>query len=199
MVLKLMGERADGGRSALDAAVAISVPYDLAAGCAFLERSTMGRAYATYFLRSLKAKLHLKADRLAEVLNLDAALAARTIWEFDDHATAPLHGFDSAAVYYAEASSAGFLENIDVPTLMMHAEDDPFLPPEAIPVDAARRNPALHLALQSRGGHVGFMEGTPWNPTFWAEEEAARFLAERLAGGHESPSSTPQENAGNVP
>lgn len=199
MMLKLMGERADGGRSLLDAAVAISVPYDLAAGCALLERSAMGRVYTTYFLRSLKAKLHLKADRLGEVLDLDAALAARTIWEFDDHATAPLHGFDSAAAYYARASSAGFLDQIDVPTLMIHAEDDPFLPPDAIPVDAARRNPALHLALQSRGGHVGFMEGTPWSPRFWAEEEAARFLAGHLKNARKGPAPAPREKAGKIP
>jgi uncharacterized protein len=190
MILKLMGEREDGGRGALDAAVAVSVPYDLAAGSALLERSTMGRGYATYFLRSLKRKLRMKEERLGRVIDLDAAFAARTIWEFDERATAPLHGFASAAEYYDESSSARFLQGIRVPTLMIHAEDDPFLPCESIPVSDAGRNPFLHLALEPRGGHVGFLAGPPWSPSFWAEEEAARYLAGQLIRGAAGPAPT---------
>ena len=180
VLLKLLGERADGGLGLVDAAVAMSVPYDLAAGCTLLERSTMGRAYANYFLHSLKAKVELKRDRLASVLDLSAVALARTIWEFDERATAPLHGFASAAAYYEECSSARYLHAIETPTLLLHAVDDPFLPPESIPQREAERNPALHLELQRRGGHVGFLEGTPWRPAFWADEEAARFLATAL-------------------
>lgn len=180
MLLKLMGERDDGGQSLVDAAVAMSVPYDLAAGCALLERSAMGRAYAGYFLRSLKSKVEGKRDRLGSVLDLEAAAGARTIWEFDERVTAPLHGFASAAAYYEECSSIRYLEGIAVPTLLLHAVDDPFLPAESIPIAQAERNPALHLALESRGGHVGFLEGSPWQPSFWGDEEAARFLAGAL-------------------
>lgn len=180
MLLKLLGERVDGGRELVDAAVAMSVPYDLAAGCALLERSAMGRAYAAYFLRSLKSKVELKRDRLGAMLDLEAAALARTIWEFDERVTAPLHGFASAAAYYEECSSARYLEGIGVPTLLLHAVDDPFLPAESIPIRQAERNPALHLALETRGGHVGFLEGSPWRPSFWGDEEAARFLADTL-------------------
>ena len=182
MLLKLMGERADGGLGLVDAAVAMSVPYDLAAGCALLEQSAMGRAYSGYFLRSLKAKVALKKERLAGVLDLEAAARARTIWEFDDRVTAPLHGFASAADYYAACSSVGYLGGIAAPTLMFHAVDDPFLPAESIPRREAEHNPALHLVLQRRGGHVGFLEGPPWRPSFWADEEAPRFLAGELGG-----------------
>jgi hypothetical protein len=182
VLLKLLGERDDGGQGLVDAAVAMSVPYDLAAGCALLERSTMGRAYAAYFLQSLKSKVELKRDRLARVVDLEAGAAARTIWEFDDRVTAPLHGFPSAAAYYEACSSVRYLAGISTPTLLLHAVDDPFLPAEAVPRQEAGRNRALHLALEARGGHVGFLEGTPWRPSFWGDEEAARFLALRLRG-----------------
>ncbi|MGE0160780.1 MAG: YheT family hydrolase [Gemmatimonadales bacterium] len=180
VLLKLTGEREDGGRGLLDALAVVSVPYDLAAGSALLERSAIGRAYASYFLRSLKRKLHWKEARLRETLDFAGAAAARTIREFDERVTAPLHGFASAADYYERSSSARYLEAVRVPTLMLHAEDDPFLPPAAIPREETRRNGALQLVLHRSGGHVGFLEGAPWRPRFWADEEAARFLAVRL-------------------
>jgi predicted alpha/beta-fold hydrolase len=180
VLLKMMGERPDGGAALVDAAAVVSVPYDLAAGSALLEKSTMGRAYASYFLRSLKNKIRWKEARLRERLNVTGALGSRTIWEFDELMTAPLHGFASAEEYYARSSSAAFLERIRVSTLMLHAEDDPFLPSASIPRGPASRNASLELVVQRTGGHVGFLEGTPWRPRFWADEEAARFLAARL-------------------
>jgi len=186
VLLKLMGERSDGGRGIVDAAAVISVPYDLDAGCTLLERSFMGRFYTSYFLRSLQAKVRLKSRVLGEVLDPDAAESARTIREFDDRITAPLHGFASATHYYRESSSIRYLAGIRVPTLMLHAEDDPFLPADVIPRREAEANPSLHLALQRHGGHVGFLEGSPRNPSFWAEEEGARFLGEHLLAGAEA-------------
>jgi predicted alpha/beta-fold hydrolase len=180
VLLKLMGERADGGRSLLDAAVVISVPYDLAAGCELLEGSRMGRFYAAYFLRSLQRKVRLKVARLHDLLDWEAVQAAGTIREFDDRVTAPLHGFASAAAYYADASSIHYLDGVGVPTLMLHAEDDPFLPGDSVPRRQVLGNAHLHLELQPLGGHVGFLEGTPLRPSFWAEEEGARFLGEHL-------------------
>ncbi|MEQ1857665.1 MAG: alpha/beta fold hydrolase, partial [Longimicrobiales bacterium] len=180
VLLKLMGERADGGRALLDAAVAMSVPYDLAAGSALLEESTMGRGYSGYFLRSLQRKVRWKEARLAAVLDVASGLEARTIWEFDERVTAPLNGFASAEEYYARASSAGFLPGVRVPTLLLHATDDPFLPPASIPTQHAAANPALQLVLHAQGGHVGFLAGSPWRPSFWADEESARYLGMRL-------------------
>jgi predicted alpha/beta-fold hydrolase len=182
VLLKMMGERTDGGAGLVDAAAVVSVPYDLAAGSALLERSIMGRAYASYFLRSLKKKVRWKQSRLRERMNVSAALSCRTIWEFDEIVTAPLNGFENAEDYYARSSGARFLEGVRVPTLMMHAEDDPFLPAARVPRDQAARNPALQLVAHARGGHVGFLEGTPLRPRFWADEEAARFLGARLHG-----------------
>lgn len=180
ILLKLLGERDDGGPGAVDSAVAMSVPYDLAAGCAFLEDTRMGRAYTRYFLRSLKGKMASKAELARETLDMARIAATRTIREFDEVATAPLHGFRDAAAYYAACSSAGFLPEVRTPTLLMHSLDDPFLPPDALPEAAMRENPHLTAIITERGGHVGFLEGSPLRPRFWGDETGADFLAERL-------------------
>lgn len=180
VLLKLIGEHPDGGGGALDAAVAMSVPYDLAAGCELMEQGLMGRFYTSYFMRSLRGKLEARRADLGAVVDIPAALATKTIRAFDDHVTAPVHGFASAADYYARCSSASFLSGIRVPTLLLHARDDPFLPASAIPFRAIEGNPSLTLALHAKGGHVGFLEGVPWAPCFWADEAVAYFLRRSL-------------------
>jgi predicted alpha/beta-fold hydrolase len=180
-LLKLLGERSDGGRGLVDAAAAISIPFDLARGSRLLETTRMGHLYARYFLRSLRAKVRAKAVLLDGVIDVREALAAQTLRAFDDAATAPLHGFADAGHYYRECSSARFLGGIGVPTVILHSRDDPFLPPDAVPVDAIRSNPHLVPVFTETGGHVGFLTGTPWRPRLWAEEEAARFLSGELA------------------
>jgi hypothetical protein len=175
-----MGERDDGGTGLLDAAVVVSVPMDLAAGCELLERTPMGRTYTGFFLRSLKRKVRAKARLLEGLVDLEATLASCTLREFDDAATAPLHGFRDAEAYYRLSSSAAYLPGIRVPTLVVHALDDPFLPGDALPRSALEANPACTPVIHRRGGHVGFMEGPPWAPRYWSDEEGARFLAEAL-------------------
>lgn len=180
VLLKHLGER--GAEAGVRAAVAVSVPYDLAAGAGAMERG-MGRLYTWSFLRSLRRKFEAKRPLVGDACDARRVRAARTFREFDDAATAPLHGFRDAAEYYARSSSAGFLERVRVPTLLLHSRDDPFLPPEALPLAAVRANPCLTECFTGRGGHVGFVAGTPWAPVFWAEREAARFLAGRLLPG----------------
>lgn len=179
VLLKLLGERGAGASLPLAAAVAISVPYDLSAGADVLERG-LGPLYARFFLRKLQRKVRAKAALLEGSCDLARALAARTLRDFDDAATAPLHGFASAHDYYRRSSSNQFLARVAVPTLLIHAMDDPFLPSRAIPMDTIRDNPALEAQVLPHGGHVGFVEGPPWAPRYWAEAEAARFLAARL-------------------
>ncbi|HEX8674923.1 MAG TPA: hydrolase, partial [Longimicrobium sp.] len=108
------------------------------------------------------------------------ALSSRSFRDFDDAVTARLHGFRDVADYYGQSSSAQFLPAIRVPTLLVHAEDDPFVPPHAIPRRAVEANASLAAIFTKHGGHVGFIQGKPWAPEFWAEREAAHFLAERL-------------------
>lgn len=193
VLLKLLGERDDGGRSLVDAAAAMSVPYDLGAGCDLLEESLVGRLYSEYFLRTLRGKLSWKEERLAATLDLEAARSAATIRAFDDHVTAPLNGFRDADHYYARSSSRSFLVSIRVPTLLLHAVDDPFLPSFAIPRDEAAANPHVRLLLEAKGGHVGFVEGSPLRPRFWGEETCAGFLSTALIGESATSGSSSRE------
>lgn len=181
VLLKYLGESGDGsgrGHPRLRAAAAISVPFDLSAGARAIEAGLMGRIYTRYFVRSLREKLRSKEPLLRELLDLEAAMAAATLREYDEVATAPLHGFPDAETYYRASSSLGFLPRIRTPTLLVQAADDPFLPLGSLPAREVEENPFLLGAFTPRGGHVGFVAGLrPWRPRFWAEAEAARYLA----------------------
>ena len=181
VLLKYAGELGDDASERFGALATISVPFDLTAGTQAIETGAMGRLYTHYFLRSLHRKTRAKEALLDELLDLETVMAARTLREYDDAATAPLHGFPGAARYYREASSARFLHRIRVPTLLLQSTDDPFLPLEALPREQMAENPHLLPALTTGGGHVGFVGGAgPWRPRFWAESEAARYLARML-------------------
>ena len=180
VLLKYLGEEGRSGTPKLAAAATVSVPFDLAAGADRLEEGPMGSVYSHYFLRMLRWKLRQKASLLPDVVDLDAALSASTLRSFDEAATAPLHGFRDAADYYRRSSSSAFLASVRTPTLLIQSRDDPFLPRSALPTEIMDHNPHLVQALTDRGGHVGFVEGPPWDPRFWAEAEAARFLAHHL-------------------
>ncbi len=183
VLLRYLGGDPEGAGDRLDGAVTISVPFDLTAGTEAIEQGIMGRLYSHYFMRSLRGKARLKADLLSPILDMPAILRARTLREFDAVATAPLHGYESAEAYYLSASSAPFLKEIRVPTLLIQAEDDPFLPSRHLPRDAIARNPSLVSAFTSEGGHVGFIEHAAGGRAgFWAEGEAARYLRGVLSG-----------------
>ena len=175
MLLKYLGER--GSESRIRAAAAVSIPFDLGAGSDKLDSSFMGRIYVRHFVRRLRTKFHQKHDRIGDRLDAARIRSARSFREFDDAATSRLHGFRDADDYYTRSSSAQFLARIRVPTLLVHALDDPFVDERAIPHADIQANPCLHTAFPRRGGHVGFIAGTPRRPRFWAEAQAARFLA----------------------
>ena len=136
--------------------------------------------YRRYLVGKLKRKTLAKRRLLAGAVDLRQVRRSKSFPEFDAAATAPLHGFADAEDYYARSSSARYLATIGVPTLLIQALDDPFLPTVAIPRAAVAGNPALRAEFAPRGGHVGFVAGTPWAPVFWAERRAAAFLAGRL-------------------
>ncbi|MEX2526524.1 MAG: hydrolase, partial [Gemmatimonadota bacterium] len=177
VLLKWLGEEGEGARKRLRAAATVSVPFDLAAGTKLLEEGLWGRIYTHYFLRSLKEKAQTKASRLGNVLEMERILSSRTLREWDDAVTAPLHGFKDAQDYYVLSSSKGFLPDVRIPALLIQADDDPFLPRESLPTDEVGENPFLKAAFTRGGGHVGFVAGSsPAHRFFWAESEAARFL-----------------------
>ena len=184
VLLRYLAETGTAAPGSLGAAVAVSVPYDLAAAAGMLGTGGMGRFYTRYFLKSLRAKVRAKRALLEGAIDVERVLAARTLRDYDEAATAPLHGFRDAADYYRQASSGPVLGDVRVPTLLIHAADDPFLPADAVPAAAVERNPWLLGAFNRRGGHVGFIPaGAPLRRRpFWAETEAARYLS-RLLGG----------------
>lgn len=179
VLLKYLGE--NGAAAPLAAAAAWSVPFDLGAGARFMEQGFSQR-YVGRLLRSLKSKVRARAGSLGNLVDLDRTLRATTFREFDDAATAPLHGFASADDYYRQSSSAAFIPSITAPTLILHSRDDPFLPADAIPETAIRTNPAVTPVITEHGGHVGFVSGrAPLLPHFWAEDLIARWIADRMA------------------
>ena len=184
VALKFLGESGGAAAARVSAGAAVSVPFDLDAGGRALEESVVGRTvYTRYFLRSLRRKMLEKEALLADRCDLDRVARARTIRSFDDAATAPIFGFESAADYYARSSSDQFIPGIRVPTLIVHSRDDPFLPASRIPEQAMRENPAITPVITDRGGHQGYLAGTVLRPEFWVEEVVARFLGEVLGAG----------------
>jgi len=173
MLLKWLGEHP--GQTLVRAAATLSVPYDLAAGSRHLETTVLGRFYVTRFLATLKPKI--ERPDIAPRLDIARVRSTRTFWDFDDHATGPLHGFRDAADYYERSSSIGFLASLDTPTLCLSAEDDPFLPPHVLPIARDTASKAIDFRTTPRGGHVGFISGSmPWRCEYWAEELVVSWL-----------------------
>lgn len=172
VLLKWLGEHP--GQTDVAAAATMSVPYDLAAGADHLERGA-GSIYVSRFLRTLKGKA-LQRDGV----DREAVLRAKTFRQFDDAATAPVHGFRDADDYYASSSSIGFLDKITTPTLCISAADDPFLPRQVLDRARAVASPSVEWRISDCGGHTGFIGGAlPWRCEYWAEELVVRWLLER--------------------
>jgi len=193
VLLKYLGERGDRVPAAVRAAAAVSVPYDLGRGSRHIGRG-FGRVYERHFVRSLRRKALEKLARYPDLYASERLAAARSLLEFDDVVTAPVHGFASADDYYDRSSSLRFLAGIRRPTLLLSAEDDPFLPAEVLDEvrRVARGNDCLDVDFVPHGGHAGFVGGRlPWRPVYWAEDRVIGFLAEVLAGGDASVAGTP--------
>jgi hypothetical protein len=159
----------------IDVAVAVSVPFDLHRCAARLERG-MSRLYQAHLLHRLRRRMERKFAHRPTPVDWGNLARLTTFRQFDDRVTAPLHGFAGVDDYYTQASSRQYLQGITVPTLVLHAWDDPFLEPEAIPA-ANELSPAVTLEISEGGGHVGFVTGTPWRPRYWLEERIPQFLA----------------------
>ncbi len=181
MLLKYFGECGASLPAQVIAGAAISPPF-VATGFQKISDDPIGKLYGGHLLKRLQAKVRLKADML---YHTDAdpyrALKAKTLREFDDAITAPLHGFDGAQDYYAQCNSINFLEDIQRPALLIRSEDDPFFNQD-IPHDIIARNSYLIPAFTAHGGHVGFLEGTtPFNYRNWAERQVLHFFEAVLA------------------
>ncbi|WP_319759193.1 alpha/beta fold hydrolase [Maridesulfovibrio sp.] len=173
-VLKYLGENPDKVPSKVRRAIGISVPCDLESSAVKLcEKSNF--IYSRYFLRSLKQKIKMKNKQYPDLYPLDRLPAIKNIIDFDNSYTAPVNGFENASDYYRKSSCNQFLKNIRIPSLILNAQDDPFLPPECYPVHEAENSPVLSLQIPKHGGHVGFAD-IPMEKQLWSESRTVRFL-----------------------
>ncbi len=177
LLLKLLGET--GTNTPFSAATAISSPFDLEL-CALQLNRGFSKVYQAYILKDLKKMLHQKFERFDMTpytpLKKEHIDTLNTFYKFDAAYTAPAHGFASVEEYYKKASSKPFLHKITTPTLLIHAKDDPFVPQEALPT-SKELSDTVTYELHERGGHVGFIDGTLFEPTYYLEKRVPAFLS----------------------
>lgn len=183
VLLKWLGEFGQSAPKQIVAAAAVSVPFDLERASRHIDHG-FARVYQSHFLQSLRRKALAKLERYPDLMSRERVEAARTLYDFDDVVTAPVHGFADAGDYYTRSSSIRYLANIRVATLLLNAVDDPFLPGAVLDeVRAiARGNACLTTEFPGKGGHVGFVSGqNPFHPFYYAEWRVCEFLGERIA------------------
>ncbi|MDB4871486.1 MAG: hypothetical protein JWL97_2490 [Gemmatimonadales bacterium] len=182
VLLKFLGERGQNLPPQLKAAAAVSVPFDLARSSRRINRG-FSKFYQRFFLNSLRKKAQEKALRFPDLAPQDRIAALRTLEDFDNLITGPLHGFRDAQDYYARSSSLSYLKDIKLDTLLFSAIDDPMLPSGVLDEvrDAARGNRALEVDFVDKGGHAGFITGSvPWRPFYYAEHRVGEFFARQF-------------------
>jgi uncharacterized protein len=177
LALKLAGELGDGHPSALKAVCAVSPTIDLARCVDALERRT-NFVYQWNFVRNLKARMRRKAAAIPGAYSLDALRDIWSVRRFDDIYTAPHHGFRDSADYYYQASALRVVDRIRIPTLVLAAGDDPFVPIAPFLSTALTGNPNITVVITPHGGHCAYMErAVDGYDGYWAEREIVRFAS----------------------
>ncbi|MEI6859327.1 MAG: hydrolase [Shewanella sp.] len=177
MLTKYLGEYAN--TSLIQRAVVVSAPLQLSA-CAKRLESGLSKIYQSYLIKQLQQKTTDKVNNPQLTQDMPVSLSQipqlKTFYDFDHQVTAPLHGFDSVDDYYKRASGMDYLQYIHKPTLVIHAEDDPFMSADVIPTKLQCSNQVTY-ELHPRGGHVGFIDGgTPLKPKYYLEQRILHFL-----------------------
>ncbi|MDQ5940226.1 MAG: uncharacterized protein QG557_1176 [Pseudomonadota bacterium] len=185
VLIKWLGEQ--GSEVALFSAVAVSVPFLLNACASRLDQG-FSMFYRANLLRELKIYISEKYQTLEAIGNHDDAQKIQALgdlsgitsfWEYDERVVAKLHGFENAHDYYLRSSSKQFLKTVAVPTLLIHALDDPFMTKQVVP-EKEDLSPFVQIELCKHGGHVGFVSGkNPFKPIYWLETRIADFLLSR--------------------
>lgn len=173
LTLKYIGESPQK-HTEIISAVVFSVPIDLSAGSDQIAKPK-NRMYANRFLRRLKRKLRAKHQLLGNRFPLNGIEKINDLRTFDDMFTGPLHGFKNADDYYLKSSSLFFLKNIKVPTLIVNAINDPFLPESCYPIDLLKEHKYIWLETPTHGGHVGFMPAAR-DGSYWSDRRAFEFI-----------------------
>ncbi|PIE00211.1 MAG: hydrolase [Thiothrix nivea] len=171
LLLKYLGE--EGENCPLQAAIAISVPFQLKA-CARQLQTGFARIYGRYLLNRLRQSYRDKFSRMSSPLAVKVE-DLKTLWQFDNRVTAPLHGFAGADDYYRQCSCRQFLADIAIPTLIIHAQDDPFMTPAIIPQENEMAD-SVTLELTRYGGHAGFIDYQQGGLYYWLEPRVVSHL-----------------------
>jgi len=174
MVLKLAGEYGDNPPLAVLGICAVSPSVDLRASTSHmsLRRNWI---YQQDFLRRLKNRLRRKAKLFPDLYDISGLSDIHSIEQFDDRFIAPAFGFADARDYYAKASSLNLIRSVRIPTLIIHAEDDPFIPFAPLRDPSLATNPYVLLMATERGGHVAFLSANAGEDRFWAENRLVDF------------------------
>lgn len=181
--LVYLGEKERDVDHRIKAAVVFSVPCDLAAGAQALARTSC-KLYMNKFLNSLHAKIRAKMKIMPNRINDRNFHQIKNFKDYDDRYTAPLHGFKNAQDYWERCSSLAFIPKVRKPTLMINAQDDPFLAGACYPVVAASKSKHVYLETPLSGGHVGFIQFNK-DKSFWSENRAMAFIHAHVNGdGH---------------
>jgi predicted alpha/beta-fold hydrolase len=176
LALKLAGDFGSHAPKELCGVCAVSPTMDLAVCVEALERPS-NRIYQRHFVRNLKKRMGRKIRTFPERFSSAALPGIRTIRQFDEAYTAPFHGFTGASDYYERASAMRVIDRIRVPTLIISAADDPFVPPAPFGNPAVLRNRHITVVLTDHGGHCGFVEeASGAYDGYWAEREVVDFL-----------------------
>ena len=175
MLAKLVAEQGGDGLD-LAGAIVISAPLDLAASADALN-SGFARLYQRHLLKTLRAKIAAKMASGPLPINLAAHQLERldSFWAYDNEVTAPLHGFTSASDYYRRASAGRLLGDIELPMLILHAEDDPFMPGNLFSRLPAAGD-AVRIEVARQGGHAGFIETRGGRLHPWLVDRVGRQL-----------------------
>lgn len=180
VLLRLAGELGADAPSELKGVAAVSPVIDLAACVAAIERRP-NWIYQWNFMRNLRARMRRKARAFPEAFDLTPLPRLRSIRAFDDTYTAPHHGFGDAANYYYQASALRLIDRIRVPTLIISAADDPFVPPSIFGTPEVRGNPHIHVEITPHGGHCAFIsEPCAEHDGYWAEAAVVDFANQQI-------------------
>lgn len=178
--IKLAGDYGANPPEQLRALCAVSPTMDLGRCVDALERRE-NAFYEWNFVRNLKKRMRRKARALPGLFDLRQLNEVKTVREFDEMYTAPHHGFNDAADYYHRASSLRVVDNITIPTLILSAADDPFVPHEQFSEQAISNNSDVTTLITEYGGHCGFYTSPETGfDGYWAEQTALKFILEQI-------------------
>lgn len=179
--LKYLGERKENLYPELWKAAVFSVPLHLSSSSKKIsERSNW--IYNKRFLRRLEQKIRLKEAKMPGTFDISALNDIKTLREFDDAYTAPLHGFENAEAYYEHCSALNFLQGISIPTLILNAKNDPFLSTQCYPFEQLAQHSFVTFEAPEEGGHVGFAPADGGD-LYYSERRALEFVFGDIGAG----------------